>query len=515
MIRSTGSIVAALMVNMFASMALAGGPFGSIDVGNWKGGAYTNDKDGTFAHCSAATEVQNGSSVSITKDVRGRLALSLAYSAWQLVPGKKFPISVTFGDHEHLRFTGTAATNTIMNAPLPNNVCGFPHRSGEATVPTGAAPSSNGIAAFLGNDAAKLKDESKTQSCRRSAFVDHFGKSHLLVVTASTQTFQVALMSPDHLLSAISNCVARMKSGGVAEAEDFSDAGQKTSAVTAPNEAKASATVPVVAEPEQTPPLPAARQRSITADTAAVTPSENPIVSSITEPTSSPEATTTVTTAPLQTKESANLIDVTGAGLVIDHHGYIATANHVVSNCMGEIHANLTGDGDMVLKIVAADIANDLALLRAPRRFNDVGLVRGTSILVGDPVIAIGTSQKPVPNLVADRGFVTSLSGLSNDTRFMQISTLTQIASDGGPVLDIRGGIVGLIAKREKSNLSVAAISGIPETTNFAIKSGAMRDFLDNSAVAYRTANPETESAAAQLVSNAKAYTVLISCKTR
>ena len=30
--------------------AQARGPYGSIGVGNWKGGAYTNDKDGSFSH---------------------------------------------------------------------------------------------------------------------------------------------------------------------------------------------------------------------------------------------------------------------------------------------------------------------------------------------------------------------------------------------------------------------------------------------------------------------------------
>ena len=529
MIKFAGSIVVALMVRMFASVAIAAGPFGSINVGNWKGGAYTDDRKGTFSHCSAASEYQNGSSVTITKDVRGHFVLSLAYSAWQLLPGKKFPISVTFDDHEHLRLTGIAATSTIINATLLNNVCRVPRQPGEAQ-PTAITGTSRGSGlAFLGGNAEKPKNESTAQFCKRSAFVDQFGKSHLMVAQANEQTFQVDLTSADQLVAAISNCVARVKSGGIANAGDFSDAGQKASAVAAPEEPAASATVPSVSGPGQTSSAAAAPEKPTAVDAAAAAqvstlestssttaPPENPIVTTITAPTPSPQPITTATTAALPAAGSENLIDLTGAGLVIDHHGYIVTANHVVSNCVREIHGNLIGDGDMVLQIVSADVTNDLALLRAPRRFSDVGLIRETSILVGDPVIAVGSSQKPASDLNADRGFVSSLSGLSNDTRFMQISVPTQLANDGSPVLDIKGGVVGLIAKKKNStNLSAATISGIPENTNLAIKSGAIRDFLDNSAVAYQTANPQTGLATAQIVSNAEAYTVLISCKAR
>jgi hypothetical protein len=53
--------IAALWVAMFAgSSAEAGGPYGSINVGNWKGGAYTTDQTGAFTHCSAGTQYTSG-----------------------------------------------------------------------------------------------------------------------------------------------------------------------------------------------------------------------------------------------------------------------------------------------------------------------------------------------------------------------------------------------------------------------------------------------------------------------
>jgi hypothetical protein len=62
--------------------------------------------------------------------------------------------------------------------------------------------------------------------------------------------------------------------------------------------------------------------------------------------------------------------------------------------------------------------------------------------------------------------------------------------------------------------LRVAVATGsIPENINFAIKTGALRDFLDNSVVPYQTAEPKGELKTADIAGNARAYTMLISCK--
>jgi hypothetical protein len=49
--------VAVLLGAIFASSNVgARGPYGSINVGNWKGGAYTNDQTGAFSHCAAGSQ---------------------------------------------------------------------------------------------------------------------------------------------------------------------------------------------------------------------------------------------------------------------------------------------------------------------------------------------------------------------------------------------------------------------------------------------------------------------------
>ena len=44
------AVVTAFGLIAMLSTSDARGPYGSINVGNWKGGAYTNDQSGAFSH---------------------------------------------------------------------------------------------------------------------------------------------------------------------------------------------------------------------------------------------------------------------------------------------------------------------------------------------------------------------------------------------------------------------------------------------------------------------------------
>jgi hypothetical protein len=65
--------VAALFV---ASDAFAKGPFGTIKVGNWTGGAYTNDTTGAFSHCPPLLAAPAGGSFPNRPDFRWPSSIS-------------------------------------------------------------------------------------------------------------------------------------------------------------------------------------------------------------------------------------------------------------------------------------------------------------------------------------------------------------------------------------------------------------------------------------------------------
>ena len=110
-------------------------------------------------------------------------------------------------------------------------------------------------------------------------------------------------------------------------------------------------------------------------------------------------------------------------------------------------------------------------------------------------------------------GIISSLSGILNDTRYLQISAAVQPGNSGGPLLDTSGNVVGVVAAKINAIKFAKATGDIPENINFAIKTGAVRDFLDNSVVSYQTAESKAELKTADIARNARAYTTLIYCK--
>jgi len=211
---------------------------------------------------------------------------------------------------------------------------------------------------------------------------------------------------------------------------------------------------------------------------------------------------------------STQMINITGTGFVISNGGHIVTNNHVIKDCVGEIRGNFVGESYAPLRIVSTDEANDLALLQTQGKLMQVAVIRGNGVHSGDSVVAIGFPFHGLltSDLTVTTGIINSLSGILNDSRFMQISAPVQPGNSGGPLLDTSGHIVGVVAEKLNALKIAKATGSIPENINFAIKTGALRDFLDNNVVSYRTADSTSELKTSEIASAARAYTILISC---
>ena len=61
-----------------ASMAQAAGPFGTIHIAGWSGGAYTNDSTGAFSHCAAGADYASGVSLVVS---------ATATNSWRMAAG--------------------------------------------------------------------------------------------------------------------------------------------------------------------------------------------------------------------------------------------------------------------------------------------------------------------------------------------------------------------------------------------------------------------------------------------
>lgn len=282
-------------------------------------------------------------------------------------------------------------------------------------------------------------------------------KSHLMAAQLRSATFQFNLAGSGTVVPIIANCVTKTKMAGVANVGDFS------------------------------------------------------------LPVSNPPAPKEVAASPPEPSKPAKTIIQNGTGFVVSEAGHLVTNFHVINGCTGDIRGNLTGEPASALRIVSTDEVNDLALLQAPKAFKEVAKIRATAVRSGDQIIAIGYPYHGLltSDFTVTAGIVSSLSGLLNDTRFLQISAAVQPGNSGGPLLDTSGNVVGVVAAKINALKFAKATGDLPENINFAIKTGAVRDFLDNSVVSYQTAEPRSELKTAEIAQNARAYTMFISCEAK
>jgi len=289
-------------------------------------------------------------------------------------------------------------------------------------------------------------------------------KARLLVATGSKRTIQFDLAGAGNIVPTIENCVNTMNAKGIAAAGDFSKSSVSKSSV-----------------PNSKPP--AAKASAKSDDDVTETPRRG---------------------------------EVTGTGFVVSKSAQIVTNNHVVKDCVSDIHGNIVGQAPVKLRIVSADETNDLALLQGTKKFKekDIATIRASAVNSGDQVVAIGYPLHGLltSDLTVTTGVISSLAGLYNDTRFLQISAPVQPGNSGGPLHDASGNVVGVVTAKLNALRIAKATGDIPENINFAIKTGALRDFLDNSAVPYQTAEPGSEMKTADIASGARTYTMLISC---
>ena len=73
-----GVIVACLFQAAVASMAHAAGPFGKIHVGNWSGGAFSDDNTGGFSHCAASSGFASGAILVVGQNAANSWLLGFA-----------------------------------------------------------------------------------------------------------------------------------------------------------------------------------------------------------------------------------------------------------------------------------------------------------------------------------------------------------------------------------------------------------------------------------------------------
>jgi S1-C subfamily serine protease len=205
---------------------------------------------------------------------------------------------------------------------------------------------------------------------------------------------------------------------------------------------------------------------------------------------------------------------ITGTAFFIDGAGHAVTNAHVVPDCKAVKVA--LSEGRVVDATVAAkDVQNDLAVLAVPSApLAHAHLVTGLP-RQGDSVVAygfpLGGALGAQGNL--STGIVSSLSGLANDSRMIQISAPVQQGNSGGPLLDLNGEVIGVVSSKINA-LKLAAVTGdITQNVNFAIKASVLLDFLGSNGVTPDTESHKKPMAMADIGDRARSFTYMVTCQ--
>lgn len=80
----------------FTDKAIAAGPNEQFKIGNWIGGSYTSESDGTFSHCVAWATYNSNITLYVTITHQGGWNLGFANDNWNLSTGSSIPIDLSF-----------------------------------------------------------------------------------------------------------------------------------------------------------------------------------------------------------------------------------------------------------------------------------------------------------------------------------------------------------------------------------------------------------------------------------
>ena len=134
-----------------------------------------------------------------------------------------------------------------------------------------------------------------------------------------------------------------------------------------------------------------------------------------------------------------------GSGVIVSKEGHILTNNHVIANT-DEVKVQLSDGRELPARIVGADKASDIAVLKIDTTgITPLPLGDSDDVKTGQVVFAIGNPfglQETVT-----QGIISATGRQVSDesaNEFFQTNTVIKPGNSGGPLVNIRGEIIGI-----------------------------------------------------------------------
>lgn len=202
-----------------------------------------------------------------------------------------------------------------------------------------------------------------------------------------------------------------------------------------------------------------------------------------------------------------------GTGFFVSADGHLVTNAHVVADC----RTILAGRENKAGKLIASDRSNDLALIAVDLEVTSPPAIRTDSeVMLGETVTVYGYPLQKVlatsGNLV--QGVISELSGRDNNGSQFQLTAPVQPGNSGGPVLDSKGSVIGVVVGKLDTIAVAKATGDVAQNVNFAIRLSPLVSLLTANGVPFDKPTWLTRSKSTEtLVELARTFTVPITCK--
>jgi len=174
--------------------------------------------------------------------------------------------------------------------------------------------------------------------------------------------------------------------------------------------------------------------------------------------------------------------EVSGTGWPVAG-GFVVTNHHVVAGRKSIVLFRTDGV-NIPASVAVDDVANDLVLLkpRKGKRLPPALPLANRPAQVGDRVFTVGY---PHPGMMGvepklTQGIINARTGLENDPRTYQISVPIQSGNSGGPLINMRGQVVGVTASKLRAAKVFKWTRDLPQNVNYAVKAGYVQILLSS-----------------------------------
>lgn len=159
-----------------------------------------------------------------------------------------------------------------------------------------------------------------------------------------------------------------------------------------------------------------------------------------------------------------------GTGFFVSNDGYILTNSHVINNAKN-ITVEYKGN-NLDAKLISEDTNNDIALIKIEIANAKPLNISADKVTKGAEVCALGF---PLINLQGKElkstfGNVNAVSGIEGDVRFYQVDTAIQPGNSGGPLINKKGEVVGIISSKLNQFATLKQANTFVQNVNYAIK---------------------------------------------